>query len=371
MMGALLDCPQVSKPAHGANGSDEEEGSDVIDIEALLAPVSEDAPCGVDLEYDAQFMALEQAARGKPEQQFGDTVVAAEEPDWRDVVEACVGLFSRTKDLRVAAYLARGLGATQGPAGMGQGLQLIAGLCERYWDQVFPQLDPDDGNDPIMRMNALAALAHPEAGVRELREAICVRTRSGGFTVRQIEYLVGAAEAPAGQAAPSEAEVMAALREAATADAGFLAGLKNGSTQANALQNLLNERVGSDQAVDFRPLRLILNAVGKLADRMAAEMGVGTGDAGNAEGQAEGGAGEAGAPGTVRVHVAGELRSREDVLRTLERIVEYLERNEPSNPAPLLLRRAQKLMTMNFLEIIEDMAPDGLHTVRGVAGIRE
>jgi type VI secretion system protein ImpA len=57
----------------------------LIDVDALLAPVSEDAPCGPDLEYDAEFLALEDAARGKAEQQFGDTIIPAEDPDWRKV----------------------------------------------------------------------------------------------------------------------------------------------------------------------------------------------------------------------------------------------------------------------------------------------
>lgn len=336
----------------------------MIDVDALLAPVSEAAPCGEDLEYDAQFMALEQAARGKAEQQFGDTVVAAEEPDWGRVVDAATELMGRTKDLRVATYLARGLARTTGPAGLGRGLQLLHGLCATYWDQLYPQLDPDDNFDPVMRMNALAPLAHPEAGLRELREAPCVRTRGGSIAVKQIEYALSMAEAPAGQTVPSETEVLAAFREAADTDPGFVEGIRLASQQANALQSWLNERVGSDQAVDLRPLRVILTAVTKLVDQVAA-----VSDAAAAVGDGE--AAEGGVAGAVRVVAAGELRSREDVVRALDRMIEFLERNEPTNPAPLLLRRAQRLMTMSFLEIIEDMTPDGVGTVRNLAGIRE
>ncbi|AKJ28869.1 type VI secretion system protein TssA [Caldimonas brevitalea] len=340
----------------------------MIDVDALLAPVSESAPCGEDLEYDAHFMALEQAARGKAEQQFGDTVVAAEEPDWTGVVDAATALLARTKDLRVATYLARGLARTGGPVGLGQGLQVLVGLCERYWDQLYPQLDPDDGNDPIMRMNALAPLAHPEAGLRELRDANCVRTRAGAITVKQIEYALALKEAPAGQSVPSEPEILSALREAAAADAGFLDAVRAAGQQANALQNWLNERVGSEQAVDLRPLRVILNAVGKLVDQVAAEA------APAATAPADGDASEAAAASgqaVVKPVAAGELRSRDDVIRLIDRAIEFLERNEPTNPAPLLLRRAQRLMTMNFLEIIEDMTPDGASTVKHLAGIRE
>ena len=78
-----------------------------IEIEALIAPVFADAPCGPDLEYDPDFTALEQAARGKREQQVGDKIVPAEEPDWGDVRRRAESLFSRTKDIRVAMLFTR------------------------------------------------------------------------------------------------------------------------------------------------------------------------------------------------------------------------------------------------------------------------
>jgi type VI secretion-associated protein, ImpA family len=337
----------------------------VIDVDALLAPVSEASACGEDLEYDADFMALEQAARGKAEQQFGDTVVAGEEPDWPDVVERAVRLLGRTKDLRVATYLARGLARTAGPAGLGQGLKLLHGLCETYWDELHPQLDPEDNFDPVMRMNAVAPLAHPEAGLKELRDAVFLRSRGGSYAVKHVEYALSLIEPPAGQSVPSEAELLAAMRDASASDAGFAEGIREALRQANALQDWLNEKVGSAQAVDLRPLRTILNAVVKLVDQVAAEAGEAVA---GAEGEAvDGAASEA----PVCAVVVGELRSREDVVRSLDRMIEFLERTEPTNPVPLLLRRAQRLMAMSFLEIIEDMTPDSVSTVRQLAGIRE
>jgi type VI secretion system protein ImpA len=64
----------------------------------LLPLADEAAPCGPDLEYDNEFLALTQAATGKPESQFGP----AEPPEWRKALEVAEGLFDRTRDLRVA-----------------------------------------------------------------------------------------------------------------------------------------------------------------------------------------------------------------------------------------------------------------------------
>ena len=61
--------------------------------------------------------------------------------------------------------------------------------------------------------------------------------------------------------------------------------------------------------------------------------------------------------------------SRADAIRALETICEFIERTEPASPAPLLIRRAQRLMKKNFVEIIQDLAPDSMSQIRNVAGI--
>jgi len=67
---------------------------------------------------------------------------------------------------------------------------------------------------------------------------------------------------------------------------------------------------------------------------------------------------------------SGEIRSRQDVIQTLERLCDYLSRSEPTNPVQLVLRRAQRMMNMSFLELMEDMAPDGLSQAEKVVGER-
>ena len=52
-------------------------------------PISADAPAGVNIEYDSRFLELQSAAEGKPEQQYGDTIIPAEEPDWAMVEKLC------------------------------------------------------------------------------------------------------------------------------------------------------------------------------------------------------------------------------------------------------------------------------------------
>lgn len=100
----------------------------VLDVEALLSEIAPDALCGDDLEYDPEFVAMEKLAQETPERQYGDTVIPAEPPDWRSVRKSALSLLERTRDLRVAVYLARASLHTDGLPGFADGLSLVQGL---------------------------------------------------------------------------------------------------------------------------------------------------------------------------------------------------------------------------------------------------
>jgi type VI secretion system protein ImpA len=124
-----------------------------IDVESLLSEVNAEAPCGEDLSYDSSFLGLEDMLRSKA---AGGVVAGveeeAEEPNWREVRDKSLELLQRSKDLRVAMYLALAVLRMDGLAGLRDGLALLQGLLERFWDHVYPQLDPDDNYDPLERV---------------------------------------------------------------------------------------------------------------------------------------------------------------------------------------------------------------------------
>ena len=72
----------------------------MIDFDRFVEPIAGDNACGPDCEYDNDFLALSQATAGKPEQQFGDTVIPAVDPDWREVDSLATAMLERTRDLR-------------------------------------------------------------------------------------------------------------------------------------------------------------------------------------------------------------------------------------------------------------------------------
>ena len=325
-----------------------------LDVDALLKPLAGATPSGDNLGYDPQFVAMEQAGSGKPETQYGDKVFAGEPPDWVAVCEHAMAMAQRTRDLRVAVWLVRGGARMNGLAGAEQGLRLVRGLLEGLWDSVHPQLDASDGDDPTMRLNALAPLAAPEAALADLRAASIAPVR-GSLSVRDLELGLGLSAAAAGETVPTEAGVLQALQDLLAKHPQVADAAASARRSADAVAALLVDRVGHEQAPDLGPLTDLLKAlVGAIA---------------RAQGVEESAAGvEGSAPGVGGAAAAGSIRTRADAVRELERVCDWLERNEPSNPAPLLIRRAQRLMNKNFLEIVRDLAPEGMTQIELIAG---
>ena len=68
--------------------------------------------------------------------------------------------------------------------------------------------------------------------------------------------------------------------------------------------------------------------------------------------------------------VVGDIASREDVIRMLDKICDYFSRYEPSSPVPFLLKRAKNLVTKDFMEIMLDLAPGGTEQANLIFGLQ-
>jgi len=333
--------------------------SDLVD--ALLAPVSQDVPCGDDLEYDPAFTTLETAGQGKPEQQFGDTVIAAIEPEWSVVMEQAQAILQRTKDLRPAVLLMRAATHEQGLEGLLLGLQLLTGLLDQYWEPLYPRLDADDDNDPTMRMNALAPLNDEMMLVRDLYDAQVGISRSmGPVRVREIATSYGIL---ASAEAPSQAQVLGALAEIQAAQPALARMLTALEPSLAALRRVVGGRSGRDDLLDLGRLvpigKLLAQVGGSLGGGDPGEIALGSEECIPADG------------GRPIAGVRGDgIHSRQDALLMLDRVIAYFERAEPGNPAPLLLERAKQLIGVSFLDIMANLAPNALDTIETVTGRR-
>jgi type VI secretion system protein ImpA len=336
----------------------------VIDVNRLLQPITDVAPCGENLEYDAGFGELERIAKGKEERRSGAEIIPAEEPKWGEVADAANGLLARTRDLRVLTYLTHAALNVDGFAGLAAGLQVVHGWLQTFWDSVYPQLDKEDDNDPTLRINSLAALDSREGIVRTVARVPLVASRAAGrYGLRDIRVAKGEVPPAAGEKKPDAALVDAAFSDCDVAQLSATAdGVREAGKVLGAIVAFLSERVGAGRAPTLANLTKDLRALNVLLTQQLEKRGVTTAAvAGGAE------PGQAQAPPPP----PGGIRNREDAIRILEEVADYFRKHEPSSPLPLLLNRAKRLVSKDFMEILRDLTPGGVSQAEAIGGLEK
>lgn len=342
-------------------------------LQTLLLPIGEAAPAGEDLEYDADFMALERAAAPKAERAMGDAVKAAEEPDWDRVRTLAEALLGRSKDLRVAVHLSTAWIRIGGMPGWASGLTLVRSLLEQYWKDVHPQLDADDDDDPTARVNSIVPLGDALSVLGYFRSTPFVQSpRLGRFSLRDLRIANGSlkvADEESSGELPTVSDIEACCMDCPEAD--LLASLEAVGVileQAKAIDAIFNEHVGT-AGPDLKPLLSDSYELKKfIAARAAARSPVDE----SADNETADDSQDAAVTASGGVAVsAGRIQSAEDVRRRLDELCDYYSRTEPSSPIPLLLRRAQRLVGMNFVDLMQDLAPGGINELRVVSGPEE
>jgi len=343
----------------------------MIVAEELLKPISEEAPCGEDLSYDAGFQALETMVRGKPETQFS----AAEPPDWKDLSSRCLELFTRSKDLRIAIILSVTAVELDGLPGFQESLALVKGLLERYWAAVHPQLDPSDDNDPLQRMNIIASMATPIGTfgdpfriLERLRAApLCNSVQMGRYGLADILHVETGIPAKGDKSAPTLPQIDAAFRDSNQEELRELyRTLSDCIALVTGIDELLTRTVGASRAPDLTPLSAELASMQKRIAPYLPAVSAPTATEATAR------ASEISLPvAPTAPSLTGEIQSREDVVKLLHRICEYYAQAEPSSPVPLVLKRAARLAEMDFIQIIKDMSPDAITQIQKITGESE
>jgi type VI secretion system protein ImpA len=350
-----------------------------LDNIALLPDISESAPAGENLELDPDFGALERASRGKPEQQYGDTIIPAEPADWKQAEALGVALQERTRDLRVMTHLAIARLNLSGIPAFTEMLAQIRLQIEERWDHVHPQLDPEDDNDPTLRANALFRLQDPSNVLRPMRDlALATSPQTGPIRLRDIAIFRGTAEPEEGKDKPSEALIRGAFSRTNPERLQLLREAVNlAVVEVGKLPNAFDAHAGSGNAPDFTNLRKMLLDIQKelkffevAADEPPAEEAAAEADDG------QGGDSETSAPaarrgggrGGMNIRSVSSVTTRDDALYLLELASSYFRSYEPSSPLPMLIDRARRLSAMDFMDILRDLAPDGVTQAQIVAG---
>jgi type VI secretion system protein ImpA len=314
-----------------------------MQTDKLLAPFSPESPCGEDLSFSREFDAIREKRReDDPTLAQGDWKKALKVADWPGVAAQCEELLSRrTKDLRVAGWLADALGRTQGFAGLAGGLSLCAGLCNQHWATVYPLADEGDQEQRVGSLSWLLAqvsdLSRMAPVLASSQRRLGLRDIEAARAVQQLlaRGLVDAASVAAKGTLTLDdvAKVQAATPRQFLTD--NLVSVQQAIDALATLEAAVDARLGAD-GPGFSAARKALEDAMSSAQRFARDGGV----APVGESAAADVAGTAALPALGQSAPTGALQTRAQALQQLRSVAEFFRRTEPHSPVAYLADKA-------------------------------
>ena len=343
----------------------------VIDVAALLAPIPGDNPAGENLQYSGVFDEIREARRADDNLTKGDWEHEPKVSEWPKVVELSTSaLANQTKDLQIGSWLAEAVVQLYGFAGLRDGLKLMRGLHEQFWDCLYPESEEGDLDG---RANAVAAMdARLEIPLKSVK-----LTKSGtGLDYSYIQWeestkfeipdkldnldsdtysRIVALKAEAESANKTTGDVWRKAKDAsrrAFYEETF-ALLNECWDEYQALDKVMDEKFGK-HTPGLGTLKKTLDAVRTQVEKLVKEKRILEPDPildGSVAGTAEGDGEMAG--------TGGVLRGRAEALRQLAEVAQYFQRTEPHSPVAYLVQRAIKWGHMPLEVWLEDVIKDG------------
>lgn len=354
-----------------------------VDLEKLLSPISGERPAGENLRYEGTYDRIQEARReDDPDLPQGVWKRELKKADWQAVGDACLeALETRTKDLQISAWLTEAWLHLHGFPGVREGLRLMAGLCEGFWDTMYPELGDDNleyrvapvewVNDKLSTRLKLILITRPQAvdGVpyawadwerafqyekepkkdgkpsksREIEERITLGKFRGSVMLSPRAFYVGLAE-----------EV-------------------GGATEATvALERLLGQKCGN-RAPGLYLFKEVLQGIQNLVNNTLKERGEEPERGPAVEDHPVAPAAEEEGEEGMASASDGPIRSRAEAYRRISEASDYLMRIEPHSPAPYLIRRAVAWGGMSLTELLQEFIHNGndLKAIYALLGIQK
>jgi len=345
----------------------------VVDVDALLAPIPGDNPVGENFQYSPAYDEMREARRAEESLPSGDWQREVKAAEWPKVIDLTTNaLASKTKDLQICAWLVEALVELYGFVGLRDGLTVMRGLHEQYWDGLYP---PIDEGDLDARANALSFM---DTRVElPLKKVPLTRSGSGvdysylqweestkfeipdnldsldSETFNRISELKAQAEAEGRTTGDAWRKAKNATDRDFYEDTYSI--INQCWDQFQALDQVMDEKF-QRQTPGLGTLKKTLDAIRSQVEKLVKESRILHPRPG--EGDEE--SGEPGADGEVGTSATGgSLRSRADALRRLAEVAQYFQRTEPHSPVAYLVQRAIKWGQMPLEVWLADVIKDG------------
>lgn len=336
----------------------------VLEIEALLAPISGDDPAGAPVPFDVRDKLEKDRKEEDPADFAEDDPMRPEQAkkaDWRNIIRLTQDtLTESSKDLLVAARLLEALVKVHGFAGLRDGLRLLRELVEQCWDRVYPVIEEGDVE---IRAGPFNWLDDPDRGARfpsTLRSVPMVVGPDGQYGWLDWKASLDG-KGPVSRDMFEQAILATTLEQCETAAED----LAQSVDELNQLTQRLEAQMG-EHAPGMTSLRPALEDCHRLMQEILLRKRPGEGgksDEGAEQPEAGSGARSDGRPAANRAEAYRQLAHAADVLQALE----------PHSPIPYLVRRAVELGALPFPQLMQALIRDAtvLGELNRELGIKE
>lgn len=352
-----------------------ESRAPVIDIEALLQPISEEKPSGESLQYSGLYDEIREARRSDDLLAQGQWQHEPKLADYRKVISLAIpALTSETKDLQISVWLAESLTKENGFTGLRDSLVLLRRLQEEFWETLHPEIDEGDMEaranaiEWMEQQTAVALKTLPITGGEGFNYLNWEESKNFDIpdNIDALEYAEQERVRALKTQAEEEKRKTGAMWRAAKGitNRAFCEdlnlALEECWNEAQALDRTIEEKYDRNQMPGLRNLKKALEDVRGVVKTMLEEKRLEEPDAIDEEATET----IENADGTVQVRTVavatGAISNRQDALKRLGDVAEYFRKNEPHSPVSYLVQRAVKWGNMPLenwlLDVIKDEA---------------
>jgi type VI secretion system protein ImpA len=355
----------------------------VIDLEALLTPISEESPSGENQRYTGLYDEIAEARRADDPLTQGEWQSELKSADYRKVIDlATDALMNKTKDLQVAAWFSEALVKTYGFAGLRDSIKLLAGLQDRFWDSLHPEIDEGDMEgraNAISWFDTQVSLAikmvpvtqgegYGYAGWEDAKRFDIPEDLSAFSSEDQEKYRLMMEQVKRENRATADKwkKAKAQTRRLFCEQVNYV--IEECWTELKELNRVIEEKYDRNQMPGLGQMNKSLDAVHTLVKKILADKRVEEPDPSDAE-QTEGANGAGGESAGGRS--GGAVSGRADALRKLSEIAAFFQRTEPHSPVAYLVQRAVRWGNMPLDSWLQDVIKDEnvLSSIRETLGI--
>ena len=323
-----------------------------VSFDKLLEPISKEKPCGEILEEGIELSILKEMPYGKEETQWA----AYEPPDWRNIYRKAQGVLLKGKDLWAVIIYIYSLTELYKLEGVETGIEFLKKILELYWDNVQPELDPEDEDIAFARMSPLMTLAAPtEIFCQMILKMLLIKIdRVGVFSYQDLKVLVDPTAEREDRLEGVELENLAMAADAERMGE-LVASLKKIAGLCDEINNFITGKIGEEN--NTSNFDKLVNFFNEFANLLEVEL------LNCRDNEVENGGDE---PDddveNKELSVASKpqakrklINNRKDVAKVINELCKWLTENEPTNPAIYHFKKGQEVFSMDYWGTVSAM----------------